>query len=84
MFALIADVSINKKAKQQIAETMTNENKKQDPSKDVHLQALKIFINLFPHGEELLLVYMKWNSGSLLEFYASVIWRNVQYMLIKL
>lgn len=49
MFA-ISDVSLNKKAKQQIAETMNNENKKQDPSKDVHLQALKIFINLFPKG----------------------------------
>ncbi|XP_027054590.1 serine/threonine kinase-like domain-containing protein STKLD1 isoform X1 [Pocillopora verrucosa] len=46
------DVSLNKKAKQQIAETMTNENKKQDPSKDVHLQALKIFINLFPHADD--------------------------------
>ena len=51
---MVSDVSLNKKAKQQIAETMTNENKKQVPSKDVHLQALKIFINLFPKGNELL------------------------------
>ena len=29
---------------------MNNENKKPDPSKDVHLQALKIFINLSPQG----------------------------------
>ena len=29
---------------------MMSENKKQEPSKDVHLQALKIFINLFPKG----------------------------------
>ncbi|KAL9989644.1 hypothetical protein ACROYT_G004211 [Oculina patagonica] len=46
------DVALNKKAKQQIAETMTNENKKPDPSKDVHLQALKIFINLFPKADD--------------------------------
>lgn len=46
------DVTLNKKAKQQIAETMMNENKKQDPSKDVHLQALKIFINLFPKADD--------------------------------
>ena len=46
----VSDVTLNKKAKQQIAETMMNENKKQEPSKDVHLQALKIFINLFPKG----------------------------------
>ena len=45
-----SDVSLNKKAKQQVAETMNNENKKPDPSKDVHLQALKIFINLCPKG----------------------------------
>ena len=48
----VSDVTLNKKAKQQIAETMMNENKKQDPSKDVHLQALKIFINLFPKGKD--------------------------------
>jgi len=47
---VISDVSLNRKAKQQIAETMNNENKKADPSKDVRLQALKIFINLFPKG----------------------------------
>lgn len=46
----LSDVTLNKKAKQQVAETMMNENKKQEPSKDVHLQALKIFINLFPKG----------------------------------
>ncbi|XP_068695126.1 uncharacterized protein [Montipora foliosa] len=46
------DVTLNKKAKQQIAETMMNENKKQEPSKDVHLQALKIFINLSPKADD--------------------------------
>lgn len=50
IMTVFSDVSLNKKAKQQIAETMNNENKKPDPSKDVHLQALKIFINLFPKG----------------------------------
>ena len=50
IMTFFSDVSLNKKAKQQIAETMNNENKKPDPSKDVHLQALKIFINLFPKG----------------------------------
>lgn len=50
IMTVFSDVSLNKKAKQQVAETMNNENKKPDPSKDVHLQALKIFINLFRKG----------------------------------
>ena len=50
LFCFVSDVTLNKKAKQQVAETMMSENKKQEPSKDVHLQALKIFINLFPKG----------------------------------
>lgn len=67
---VISDVALNKKAKQQIAETMTNENKKPDPSKDVHLQALKIFINLFPKGNELLIVrkIAVWNGICTLKY----------------
>ena len=74
-------MSLNKKAKQQIAETMTNENKKQDPSKDVHLQALKIFINLFPKGKEFLHSCAKWNFGPLLEFNFNYRTRKVQFQL---
>lgn len=46
------DVTLRKKDKLQIAETMKKENKKPEPSKDVHLQALKIFINLFPKADD--------------------------------
>lgn len=50
LFYFVLDVTLRKKDKLQIAETMKKENKKPEPSKDVHLQALKIFINLFPKG----------------------------------
>ena len=50
LFCFVLDVTLRKKDKLQIAETMKKENKKPEPSKDVHLQALKIFINLFPKG----------------------------------
>ena len=50
LFYFVLDVTLRKKDKLQIAETMKKENKKSEPSKDVHLQALKIFINLFPKG----------------------------------
>ena len=52
----VSDVTLNKEAKQFVAKTMMNEKTKQEPS--IHLQALKIFINLFPKGIYLI-VYLQ-------------------------